>query len=171
MGAAVSFRLATAADRQELHALFHETEAYYDGHAAPSREAVAAHVDKSIIPGLAGCEILLAEAGGAVAGYATFGQLYPAPNLGGQIQVKDIYIRERFRGRGIGLAVICRLAALAVERNCSRVDWTAETTNPRAIAFYDRIGVPRVESKVYFRLDGDILAAFAAAAKGAPPAE
>ena len=92
---------------------------------------------------------------------ASFGQLYPAPKLGGQIHVKDIYIREGFRGRGIGPAILRRLAALAVERRCTRVDWTAETSNPRALAFYDRLGVPRVESKVYYRLEGETLKAFA----------
>ncbi|HEY7690054.1 MAG TPA: GNAT family N-acetyltransferase [Dongiaceae bacterium] len=169
MGAAVSFRLATAADRLVLQDLFHECEVHYEGHAAPSRAAVVAHVDANIIPGLIRCEILLAEAGGAVAGYASFGQLYPAPNLGGQIHVKDIFIRRNFRGRGIGAAIIRRLAALAVERNCTRVDWTAESDNPRAVAFYDRLGVPRVASKIYFRLDGETLAAFAAAGKGESP--
>jgi GNAT superfamily N-acetyltransferase len=161
MAGAVAFRLATAADRAVLHELFHETEVHYEGHAAPSREDVAAHVDRNIVPALNSCEILLAEVDGAVAAYATFGQLYPAPNLGGQIQVKDIFVRDGFRSRGVGGAIICWLAALAVERRCSRVDWTAETSNPRAVQFYDRLGVPRVLSKVYYRLEGDDLAAFA----------
>jgi len=159
--AAVSFRLATAADRRILQQLFHEAEVHYEGHAAPSPESVAVHVDKNVIPALVQCEILLVEFGGALAGMASFGQLYPAPNLGGQIQVKDIFVREGFRNRQIGAAIIRFLAALAIERRCTRVDWTAETTNPRAIAFYDRLGVPRVESKVYYRLEGEVLAAFA----------
>jgi ribosomal protein S18 acetylase RimI-like enzyme len=79
--------------------------------------------------------------------------------------VKDIFLRDGFRNRGIGRAIIQRLAALAVERGCTRVDWTAETSNPRALEFYDRLGVPRVESKVYYRLEGDTLAAFAGGRK------
>lgn len=159
--AAVSFRLATAADRRIIQQLFHEAEVHYEGHGAPSRESVATHVDKNVVPALARCEILLVESGGAVAGMASFGQLYPAPNLGGQIHIKDIFIRDKFRNRRIGAAVIRFLAALAIERGCTRVDWTAEKTNPRALEFYDRLGVPRVESKVYYRLEGEILAAFA----------
>ena len=53
------------------------------------------------------------------------------------------------------------LARLALKRGCSRLDWTAETDNPDAIAYYERLGVPRLEEKVYFRLDGVRLAAFA----------
>jgi len=165
MTAAITFRFATPADLAILQQLFHEAEVYYEGHAAPSRESIAAHVAKNVIPALGRCEFLLAECDGAVAAMASFGQLYPAPDLGGQIQVKDIFVRDGFRDRGFGRAIIRRLAALALERGCTRVDWTAETSNPRALAFYDRLGVPRVESKVYYRLDGEILAAFAAGKK------
>lgn len=164
-GGAITFRFAAPADRLILQQLFHEAEVHYEGHKAPSRQLVAAHVDRDVIPSLARCEILLAECEDSVAAMASFGQLYPAPNLGGQIQVKDIFVRDGFRNRGLGTAIIRRLAALALERRCSRVDWTAETTNPQAIAFYDRLGVPRVESKVYFRLDGETLKAFAAGEK------
>ena len=164
-GDAITFRFATPDDRQILQQLFHEAEVHYEGHNAPSRERVAAHVDRDVVPALGRCEILLAECEGAVAAMASFGQLYPAPNLGGQIQVKDIFVRDSFRGRGMGAAIVRRLAALALERRCTRVDWTAETDNPRAIAFYDRLGVPRVESKVYFRLDGETLKAFAGGQK------
>ncbi|MFM9843659.1 MAG: N-acetyltransferase family protein [Dongiaceae bacterium] len=164
-GGAITFRLASPADRLILHQLFHETEIHYEGHNAPSHELVAAHVDRDVIPALARCEILLAECDGAVAAMASFGQLYPGPNLNGQIQVKDIFVRNGFRGRGIGPAIIRRLAAMALERRCTRVDWTAETSNPRALGFYDRLGVPRIQSKVCYRLDGDRLAAFAKAAK------
>jgi GNAT superfamily N-acetyltransferase len=162
---AIAFRFATPSDRETLHRLFHEAEVHYEGHSAPSREQVAAHVDRDVIPALARCEILLVDCDGQVAAMASFGQLYPAPNLGGQIQVKDIFVRAGFRGQGVGTAILRRLAALALERRCSRVDWTAETTNPQAIEFYDWLGVPRVASKVYFRLDGETLKAFADSGK------
>jgi ribosomal protein S18 acetylase RimI-like enzyme len=60
------------------------------------------------------------------------------------------------------------LARLAVSRGCVRLDWTAETSNPRALAFYDRLGARRVTEKIYFRVDGDMLQKWAAA--GAQPA-
>jgi GNAT superfamily N-acetyltransferase len=163
--AAITFRFATPADQAVLQQMFHEAEVYYEGHAAPSRESIADHVARNVIPALGRCEFLLAECDAAVAGMASFGQLYPAPNLGGQIQVKDIFVRDGFRSRGVGRAIIRHLAALALERGCTRVDWTAETSNPKALAFYDGLGVPRVESKVYYRLDGETLADFAAGRK------
>ncbi len=60
-----------------------------------------------------------------------------------------------------GKALIAYVARLAVARGCARFDWTAERSNPSALAYYDRLGVPRVEDKVYYRLDGASLAKFA----------
>ena len=53
------------------------------------------------------------------------------------------------------------LAQLAIKRGCVRLDWTAETDNVAALSFYDRLGARRVTEKVYFRFDGEALAAFA----------
>ena len=60
--------------------------------------------------------------------------------------------------------MLAHLAALAVARGCVRLDWTAETDNPGALAFYDRIGAKRITEKVYFQLDGDALKQMAAGA-------
>jgi GNAT superfamily N-acetyltransferase len=154
-------RLATAADRAALHRLFHETDLHYWGAAAPSFEAMAHHVDNRILAPGSGCEVVLAEIDGRPAGYATFAIVYPAPNLTGQIFMKDIFISEPWRSHGVGEAMLRFLARLALERGCSRLDWTAERDNPRALAFYERLGARRVDEKVYYRVDGDDLQAMA----------
>ena len=64
-----------------------------------------------------------------------------------------------------------RVARIAVDLGCRRFDWTAETDNPRAIAFYDDLPASRVAEKVYYRLAGDRLLDFAAAASQAPPTQ
>jgi ribosomal protein S18 acetylase RimI-like enzyme len=66
------------------------------------------------------------------------------------------------RGQGVGRALMGFLARLAVQRGCVRFDWTAETDNPEALAFYDRLGAGRVAEKVYYRFDGDRLRQLAA---------
>ncbi|WP_235501098.1 GNAT family N-acetyltransferase [Tatumella sp. UCD-D_suzukii] len=53
------------------------------------------------------------------------------------------------------------IAAFAVEHGCTRFDWTAETSNPKAADFYLSLGAVMVEEKQYFRLDNQRLAAFA----------
>jgi len=157
---AVDVRLATRADRDELVRLFHAIDVHYWGEAAPSREAMARHIDAAVLaPG--SCEIAIAEQDGRAVGLATFAVLYPAPGPGGQLFMKDLFTLAAARGQGIGRALMGFLARLAVERGCVRFDWTAETDNPEALAFYGRLGARRVAEKVYYRFEGETLRRFA----------
>ena len=89
--------------------------------------------------------------------------LYPAPGPGGQLFMKDLFTLAGSRGQGVGRALMGFVARLAARRGCVRFDWTAETDNPEALAFYDRLGAGRVAEKVYYRFDGETLQQFAAA--------
>jgi hypothetical protein len=53
------------------------------------------------------------------------------------------------------------IAAFAIEHGCTRFDWTAETTNPKAAEFYSSLGASLLEEKQYFRLDHQNLVTFA----------
>lgn len=163
----VEVRLATLADRDELVRLFHAVDLHYWGEAAPSLAAMARHIDEAVLAARS-CEIALAERDGRAVGLATFAVLYPAPGPGGQLFMKDLFTLAEARGQGIGRALMGFLARLAVERRCVRFDWTAETDNPEALAFYDRLGGARVAEKVYYRFDGERLRGLAA---GANPTE
>jgi len=154
--AVIDVRLAAPADREQLVALFHAMEVHYWGAAAPSQAAMARHVDEAVLA-FRSCEIALAERAGRAVGLATFAVLYPAPGLGGQLFMKDLFALAEARGQGVGRALMRFLASLAVERGCVRFDWTAETDNPKALSFYDRLGAGRVAEKVYYRFEGDSL--------------
>jgi GNAT superfamily N-acetyltransferase len=130
MTASITIRLATKEDRESLSRLFHAIEVHYWGADAPTQEAVSAHVDRDILN--SGCEMAIAECDGVAVGLTTFALLYPAPDLGGQLLMKDLFVTSDARGRGIGRALLEYLARLAVQRGCVRLDWTAETDNPRA---------------------------------------
>jgi len=157
----VEVRLATRADRELLVDLFHAIDVHYWGAAAPSRAAMARHVAEAVLA-FRSCEIALAERAGRAVGLATFAVLYPAPGLGGQLFMKDLFALAEARGEGVGRALMGFLARLAVERGCVRFDWTAERDNPEALRFYDRLGAGRVAEKVYYRFEGETLQQFAA---------
>jgi len=162
--AKMTCRLATAADAAALGALFHENARHYSCDRAPALEAMTAHVRDEVLAPHANVEILLAEAGGKAIGFASFAVLHPAPDLTGQLFLKDLFVSETARGGGSGEALLRALAKIAVERGCSRLDWTTEDYNPRALALYDRIGAKRLPEKIYYRFDGAALKAFAAGA-------
>jgi ribosomal protein S18 acetylase RimI-like enzyme len=160
MAASPTIRLANYDDAAALTHLIHAMMVHYWGAEAPDRAAVARHVTGDILP--SGCEALLAERDGEAIAIATFAVLYPGPGLGGQLTMKDLFVMDAARGSGVGQALLTHLARLAVARGCLRLDWTTELDNPRALAFYDRLGARRVEEKVYYRIDGDALKAWAA---------
>jgi len=71
--------------------------------------------------------------------------------------MKDLFVIAEERGGGVGKDLLSHLAKIGVARGCLRLDWTAESSNPEALAYYDRLGAARVAEKVYYRLDGDAL--------------
>lgn len=160
-GSGVACRLAKPIDHAAIADLFHENGRHYWGDAVPAREAMGVYVRNQVLAESANVEILLAEADGKALGFASFTVVHPAPDLGGQLFMKDLFVTEAARGQGLGETLLRTLAKIAVDRGCVRLDWTAEDTNPRALAFYDRLGAGRVAEKVYFRFDGEALKGFA----------
>jgi len=77
------------------------------------------------------------------------------------IYLEDIYVQPAHRRRGVGKAMLKRLAALAVERGYGRVEWSVLDWNAPAIAFYRSIGATPLDEWTMFRLTGSALSAFA----------
>ena len=66
------------------------------------------------------------------------------------------------RGRGIGEAMLTRLARLAVERNYGRFEWSVLDWNEHAIRFYERMGATVMPDWRICRIAGPALEAFRA---------
>ncbi|MCD4504925.1 GNAT family N-acetyltransferase [Chromobacterium piscinae] len=158
----ITTRLATPADTAALAELFYRIDLHYFGHRRSNREASARYVARNLFQTHCGVSIMLAEQDGQAMGLASFSLLYPAPEYGGQLFMKDLFAIQEARGRGIGKALMQALARHALKTGCKRMDWTAERGNVDAIEFYRRIGAGIVEEKVYYRLTDETLKAFAA---------
>lgn len=78
------------------------------------------------------------------------------------LYLEDLFVLPEHRGQGYGGALLRRLAQIATEQGCARMEWVVLNWNAPAIAVYDRIGgKPQTEWTTY-RLDGDALTAYAA---------
>ncbi len=153
-------RHATVDDVSILTDLFRETSAFYDlPVSAP--DMVSAHLRAFVLGPDATSKVLIAFSGEEPVGYATYAVMYPAPNLTGQLYMKELFVRESHRAGGIGRWMMGEVAKRAVSLGCSRFDWTSEVTNPKAMSFYGRIGAHMLEEKRYFRIDGKDLLRFA----------
>ena len=67
-----------------------------------------------------------------------------------------------FRSQGIGRRLLQEIAAIAVQRNCGRMEWWVLDWNKPAIGFYERMGAKPMDEWTVMRVDGDALAALAA---------
>lgn len=102
-------------------------------------------------------ETLLAEDGGAPVGFALFFHNFSTFLALPGIYLEDLFVVPEYRGRGIGRALLQRLAKIAVERGCGRLEWSVLDWNRDAIGFYERLGArPNSEWTVY-RLAGEAL--------------
>jgi GNAT superfamily N-acetyltransferase len=77
------------------------------------------------------------------------------------IYLEDIFVEPEYRGRGIGKALLQRLARIAKDQNCGRLEWSVLTWNQPSIDFYHKLGAVTMEEWRTFRLTGDALEALA----------
>ena len=102
-------------------------------------------------------EVLIAEHGGSPAGFALFFHNYSTFLGKPGIYLEDLYVKPEFRGAGIGKELLVRLARLAKERGCGRLEWWVLDWNEPSIGFYEKLGaVPMADWTVY-RLSGAAL--------------
>lgn len=107
-------------------------------------------------------EVLIAEVDAVPAGFALYFHNFSTFLARPGIYLEDLFVRPEYRGAGVGRALLERLAAIAVERNCGRLEWAVLDWNVDAIGFYERLGaVPQDEWTVY-RVTGDALTRLAA---------
>ncbi|PWC91344.1 acetyltransferase [Azospirillum sp. TSH100] len=144
------------AEAEQLARLFEAMQTHY-GVPCPPRAAIVADL-RQLPPGN---RILVAEAEGVLAGFAAFTEVWPGPGLRKGLFLKELYVDAAHRGRGLGSGLVTALAALALSEGHSRVDWTADRSNPALLAFYDATGARRESGKLYYRLTGEALARFA----------
>ena len=106
-------------------------------------------------------ETLIAEDGATPVGFALFFHNYSTFLAQPGLYLEDLFVVPEQRGGGVGRALLARLAQIAVERGCGRLEWAVLDWNVDAIRFYERLGArPNADWTVY-RLTGKPLRALA----------
>jgi GNAT superfamily N-acetyltransferase len=99
---------------------------------------------------------LIAEWDGQPAGYALFFGYY-STWAGRGLYLEDLFVREKFRGFGIGTAMLARVARIAIDEHCQGVHWEVLNWNAKAIAMYKEIGAKFPDQWRRVLLCGDAL--------------
>jgi GNAT superfamily N-acetyltransferase len=109
-------------------------------------------------------EALIAEVDGAPAGFALFHGTFSTWECRPGLWLEDLYVPVRHRRSGVGGALLARVAEIALERGCARLEWAALDWNAPALDFYAKLGARKLEEWVMHRLEGQALRRVAASA-------
>ena len=107
---------------------------------------------------------LIAEDDGKPAGFAFYFFDYSTWLGRPGLYLEDIFVHPEFRGRGIGKALLQRVAAIAVEKGCARMKWEVLDWNQPAIDFYGAMGAEFLDTWRNVRLSGEALQKLAGSA-------
>lgn len=111
-------------------------------------------------------EVIFAVEDGVEVGFALF--FYNFSTFLGRpgIYLEDLFVLPEHRGRGHGAALLRRLAQLALERDCGRLEWSCLDWNEPSIEFYKAMGARPMSEWTTYRLSGEALSALALGEKG-----
>jgi GNAT superfamily N-acetyltransferase len=106
-------------------------------------------------------EVLIGEIDEAPRGFALFFHNFSTFEGRPGIYLEDLFVEPDARGSGLGKALLARLAQLAVDRGCARLEWSVLDWNEPSIAFYKALGAEAMDDWTINRVDGAALIALA----------
>ena len=102
-------------------------------------------------------EVILAVEDGKEVGFALFFHNFSTFLGRAGIYLEDLYVKPEYRGRGYGKALLKKLAEIAVERGCGRLEWSCLDWNRLSIDFYLSLDAVPMDEWTVYRLTGDTL--------------
>ena len=133
-----SIRFATPQDTQEILRLIRELAVYEK--LADMAIGTDAQLERALFGPRPACEALVAERKARAVGFALFFTTFSTFLCKPGIYLEDLFVEPAHRGHGIGKALLARLARLAVERGCGRLEWRVLDWNEPSIRFYESLG-------------------------------
>ncbi|CAN5564700.1 GNAT family N-acetyltransferase [soil metagenome] len=100
-------------------------------------------------------EVLIAREEGEAVGFAVYFHNFSTWLGRSGLYLEDLFVRPEQRGKGYGRALLVRLAQIAHERGCGRMEWAVLDWNEPAIQFYKKLGAKPMNEWTVFRLKSD----------------
>jgi GNAT superfamily N-acetyltransferase len=146
---------AEPGDTAAIAALLEDLGRFY-GTAGPQpgNQVIADQISGEIFTSPPAAYVLLARDAGRLAGLAAYSFLWPAVGARRSLYLKELYVPEAYRRRGVGRLLMRAVFETAAARGCSRVEWTTDAGNAAAQAFYAGLGLP-THPKVFYRVTLD----------------
>jgi len=106
-------------------------------------------------------EVLIGYEGELPVGFALFFHNFSTFLGKSGIYLEDLFVLESHRGKGYGKKLLSSLAALAIERNCGRLEWAVLDWKKPSIDFYKSLGARMMDEWIVNRVTGESLAKLA----------
>ena len=106
-------------------------------------------------------EVIFAVEDGRKVGFALFFHNFSTFLGRAGIYLEDLFVKPEYRGKGIGKALLKKLASIAVERDCGRLEWCCLDWNKPSIEFYKSMGAIPMDEWTTYRVTGDRLKSLA----------
>ena len=119
--------------------------------------ATEAGLRESLFGATPHAEAVIARVGSEAVGSAVWFHSYSTFLSQPGLYLEDLFVLPKWRGRGIGRALLCHLARIAIERGCARMEWSVLDWNDQAIGFYRSIGARAMDEWTVYRLTGEAL--------------
>lgn len=130
--------------------------------------ATAADLEKYLFSPERKAEVIIGFYEGKPVGFALFFHNFSTFLGKPGIYLEDLFVKEEYRGRGFGKALLVYLANLALERDCGRLEWAVLDWNEPSINFYKSIGARIMNEWLINRITGESLLNLAAMKNGNP---
>lgn len=102
-------------------------------------------------------EVIFAVEDGSEVGFALFFHNFSTFLGRAGIYLEDLYVKPQYRGHGYGKLILKKLAQIAVERGCGRLEWWCLDWNKASIDFYLSLGANQMSDWTVYRIAGDTL--------------
>ncbi len=102
-------------------------------------------------------EVIFAMENGVETGFALFFHNFSTFLGRSGVYLEDLYVKPEYRGKGYGKGLLKKLAEIAVERGCGRLEWWCLDWNKPSIDFYLSLGAQPMEDWTVYRITGDTL--------------
>lgn len=102
-------------------------------------------------------EVIFAVEDGEEVGFALYFHNFSTFLGRAGIYLEDLYVKPEHRGKGYGKAILKKLAEIAVERGCGRLEWWCLDWNKPSIDFYRSLGAEPMSDWTVYRIAGDTL--------------
>lgn len=151
----VAIRFAQPADLDTIHAFILALADYERlAHEVRADKAVLA---RHLFGPKPAAEVLIAQDAETPIGFALFFHNFSTFEGRPGLYLEDLFVAPEARGKGVGKALLARLAALALERDCARFEWWVLDWNSPAIDFYRSIGARAIGEWTVQRVEGEAL--------------